>query len=66
MSFWVGFFLVVFFGLAFMSWCLVRAADDSYEDDYDYDLNKYVRELDKYNMRSRVNNFPCRGSFSLL
>lgn len=53
MSFWVGFFLVVFFGLAFMSWCLVHAADDSYEDDYDYDLNKYVRELDKYNMRSR-------------
>lgn len=51
MSFWVGFFLVVVFGLAFMAWCLVRAADNSYEDDYN--LNKYVRELDKYNMRNR-------------
>ena len=53
MSFWVGFFLVALFGLAFMSWCLVRAADNSHEDDYDYDLNKYVREIDKYNMRNR-------------
>ncbi len=55
MTFWEGLFLIAFFDLAFMFWCLfcARAADRSYKGDHDYDSSKCVREVDKYNMRNR-------------
>ncbi len=51
MSFWVGLLLVAGFGFAFMGWCLVRSTDESIDEDRN--MQRYIQELDKYNMRSR-------------
>lgn len=51
MSFWIELFLVAGFGLAFMAWCLVRASAEPFDEEEN--IQEYIRELDKYNMRNR-------------